>query len=112
MAMKDLTERTRGFNRNRPAWIAEFSLNRREIIRAELLSEVSGDYSISLRRWVRPDGGSLEPTQKGLGCSVKHLPALAALLNEALHRARTLGLMPPDERATAPTVVVKEAPDV
>jgi hypothetical protein len=94
--MKDLTKHTRGFNRNRPAWTAEFSLNRREIIRAELLSEVSGDYSISLRRWVRPDGGSPEPTRKGIACALRHLPRLAALVNEALHRARTLGLMPPD----------------
>jgi hypothetical protein len=94
MTMKDLTEHTRGFNRNRPAWTAEFSLNRREIIRAELLSEVSGDYSISLRRWVRPDGGSPEPTRRGLACALKHLPALATLLNEALHHARVKGLLP------------------
>jgi hypothetical protein len=92
--MKDLSEHTRGFNRNWPAWTAEFSLNRREIIRAELLSEVSGDYSIGLRRWVRPDGEPPQSTKRGLSCSIRHLPALAALLNEALHHARVKGLLP------------------
>jgi hypothetical protein len=91
--MKELAEQAARFNRN-SLWTADSIINSREFIRADLRFEVSGDQSISLRRWVRPDGELPQSTKRGLSCSIRHLPALAALLNEALHHARVKGLLP------------------
>jgi hypothetical protein len=97
--MKELAEHERGFNRNPSIWTEEFRINGREYIRAELCLEVSGDYSISLRRWIKADDGTSEPTKKGLACSIKHLPAIVGLMNKALQKARAIGLLRIDEGA-------------
>ena len=90
--MTELPEQAPHFNRTVPIWAEEFSLNSREVVRVEL-SEVNNRLIVNLRRWVRPDGEPARPTKKGLACAVKHLPGLAALLNEALRQARTKGLL-------------------
>jgi hypothetical protein len=94
LTMNELTERTASFNKN-TIWSAEFSLNGREIVRVEL-GKVNGTPIVNLRRWFRPDGEPPRPTKRGLACALKHLPDIAALVNEALRRARGLGLLPPD----------------
>jgi hypothetical protein len=76
-----------------PAWSGEHRLNQREAVRIEI-SDYRGQLIFDLRRCFYPDGEPPRPTKKGLACAVKHLPALAALLNEALHHARVKGLLP------------------
>jgi Transcriptional Coactivator p15 (PC4) len=73
----------------------EFALNGREVIRAEI-SSFNGRQIFNVRRWCRAEDGSIRPTPKGLACAIRHLPALAALLADALARARTSGLLPND----------------
>jgi hypothetical protein len=93
--MTGLPEQAPHFNRTVPIWAEEFSLNSREIVRVEL-GKVNGTPIVNLRRWFRPDGEPPRPTKKGLACALKHLPDIAALVNEALRRARGLGLLPSD----------------
>jgi Transcriptional Coactivator p15 (PC4) len=90
--MKELPEQATSFNENPPIWSAEFPLNGREIVRVEL-GKVNGTPIVNVRRWFRPDGELPRPSKRGLACALKHLPALAALLNEALHHARVKGLL-------------------
>jgi len=71
----------------------EFALNGREVIRAEI-STFNGRQIFNIRRWYRAEDGSIRPTKKGLACAIRHLPALVALLADALARARTAGLLP------------------
>src|SRR5262249_10833194 len=71
----------------------EFALNAREVIRAEI-SAFNGRQIFNVRRWNRAENGSIWPTKKGFACAIRHLPALAALLADALARARTSGLLP------------------
>jgi hypothetical protein len=73
----------------------EFALNGRDVIRAEI-SAFSDRQTFKVRRWYRAHGGSIRPTPKGLACAIRHLPAEAALLADALERARTSGLPPND----------------
>ena len=73
----------------------EFALNGREVIRAEI-SAFNGRQNFNVRRWYRAEDGSIRPTKKGLACAIRRLPALAALLADALARARTSGLLPND----------------
>jgi Transcriptional Coactivator p15 (PC4) len=100
LTMNELTERTASFNKN-TIWSAEFSLNGREIVRVEL-GKVNGTPIVNVRRWFTPPDGELaRPTRRGLAFALKHLPTLAALLNEALHHARVKGLLPTEEGADA-----------
>jgi hypothetical protein len=69
----------------------EFALNGREVIRAEI-SASNARQIFNVRRWYRAEEGSIRPTKKGLACAVRHLPAEAALLADALARARSSGL--------------------
>ena len=64
----------------------EFALNGREVI-----SAFNSRHIFNVRRWYRAHGGSIRPTPK-FACAVRHLPAEAALLADALARARTSGL--------------------
>src|SRR5271156_2000097 len=71
--------------------LVEFALNSREVIRAEI-DEFNGRTIKNLRRWFRANDGRMRPTPKGLACAIRHLPALADLISEALLRARENGL--------------------
>jgi hypothetical protein len=65
----------------------ELALNGREVI-----SAFNNRHIFNVRRWYRAHGGSIRPPPKGLACAVRHLPAEAALLVDALARARSSGL--------------------
>ncbi len=75
-----------------PIVIAEWPRNDREIVRVAL-DRLNGRFTIDLRSWWRDDGGNFRPGRDGLTLAVKHIPALADGLAEALRRARTFGLL-------------------
>jgi hypothetical protein len=54
-----------------------------------LLIANNGRSTIDIRRWSGED-----PRKRGLAFDVRHLPSVAALLNEALGQARAAGLLP------------------
>jgi hypothetical protein len=56
------------------------------------LSEYEGHILIDQRNWFTAQDGTLKPG-KGMACSVRHLPELAAALNKALIEARARGLL-------------------
>ncbi len=74
-----------------PIVIAEWPRNDREIVRIAL-DRFNGRFTIDLRAWWRDDSGIFRPG-RGLTIAVKHVPALANGLAEALRRARTYGLI-------------------
>lgn len=74
-----------------PIVIAEWERNKREIVRV-CLDLYNGRHTFSARAWWR-DGDELRPGKSGLTLSLKHLPACAEALAEALARARELGLL-------------------
>ena len=90
--MKELIERAISFNTNAPIWSAEFALNRRNSLRVEIVY-LKGSPILSLRCWFRPDGGPERPTRRGISFAIRHLPNVAAHLNEALSQARAAGLL-------------------
>jgi hypothetical protein len=97
MTIQDLTRHRTDFNREFPRgrcqakWSAEFPINKRDVMRAELLVEASGRSTIDIRRWSTT---SKNPTRRGVAFSVHHLPAILALLTDALSQAREEGLLP------------------
>jgi hypothetical protein len=91
--MEDLAERATSFNKNTPIWNAEFALNRRNSLRVEIVY-LKGSPIVSLRCWFRPDGGPARPTKRGICLAIRHLPNIAARLNEAMGQARAAGLLP------------------
>jgi Transcriptional Coactivator p15 (PC4) len=83
------TEATIGFVP--PAVVSEWQKNSREILRIRL-DAYKGQTVIDCRAWYgEPD--NLKAGRGGLTLSVKHLPALAAGLVEALDLARRHGLL-------------------
>jgi hypothetical protein len=77
-----------------PLVVAEWQRNSREIIRVALDS-YNGAPTIDLRAWWQDNEGNWRPGRSGLTLSLKHLPALADGLTEALQQARALGLIEP-----------------
>jgi hypothetical protein len=75
-----------------PIEIARFWKNRRGEAIVVGLSTNEGHVLIDQRTWFTAADGALTPG-KGLACSVRHLPELAAALNKALIEVRTLGLI-------------------
>lgn len=74
-----------------PIVIAQFEKNRRgEKIRVTLRT-YEGVPLIDLRTWY-PSGDELKPG-KGMTCGVRHLPALAQAVADALAKAKELGLV-------------------
>jgi hypothetical protein len=68
------------------------------------LGEYKGRRTIDVRKFYTPAGGEqMRRTPKGITLDVERLPALAALVNGALERARADGLLP-DEQQPANTV--------
>jgi hypothetical protein len=99
--MKKLVEHAPPCNRNlskgqaAPAWSGEHKINQREAVRIEI-SDYRGQPIFDLRRCFYPDSGPLRSTKRGLALAIRHLPHIAALLNEALGCARAAGLLPND----------------
>jgi hypothetical protein len=75
-----------------PAWSGEHKINQREAVRIEIL-DYRGQPIFDLRRCFYPDGGLLRPTKRGVALALRHLPGVAAMLNQALRQARALGLL-------------------
>lgn len=72
--------------------IAEWPKNDRENVRVAL-DEFNGHPVVSARLWFRADDGSMRPGKSGLAIGVRHLPALAKALNDALALATDKGLV-------------------
>lgn len=94
--MKHLAEQAAQHNKNtdkKTFWSGQHQLNQRETLQLTL-SEYRGKPTCDLRRWLDPGGGEpRRPTRKGVGCALKHLPALVTLFNEAMGQARAAGLL-------------------
>ena len=71
-------------------WSAEFPINQCELLRAELRQNKTHAV-LDLRRWFKQSTGSARSTERGFAISVQHLPAIEALICEALARAAGLG---------------------
>ena len=74
-----------------PIAVGQFQLNGKDTIRAEL-GDFNGTTVANFRKWF-DDDGTAKPTRKGIAFAVRHLPAFAALVNDALARARADGLI-------------------
>jgi|SRR5450631_1000150 hypothetical protein len=79
----------------KPVVVAEWELNKRESLRVEL-HEFKGTQLIGIRKWFVGSGGAMTPGKSGINLSLKHLPRLAAAVNDALSKAREDGLIPLD----------------
>jgi Transcriptional Coactivator p15 (PC4) len=75
-----------------PIWSGEHKINQREAVRIEI-SDYRGQLIFDLRRCFYPDGESPRPTKRGVALALRHLPGVAALVNQALRQARALGLL-------------------
>jgi hypothetical protein len=75
-----------------PIVVSEWARNNHEIIRV-VLDRYNNRETINLRSWWRDDDGTYKPGRSGLTLAIKHLPALAQGLADALQQARTLGLV-------------------
>jgi hypothetical protein len=79
-----------------PATIAEWQLNSRESVRVEL-HEFKGTKLIGIRKWFTAANGAMAPGKHGINLGLKHLPRLAAAVNDALLKAREEGLITADD---------------
>jgi hypothetical protein len=77
-----------------PIIIAEWQRNGREVVRVSL-DRFNNRNTIDIRSWWRDGSGTFRPGRSGLTLAVKHVPALADGLGDALQRARILGLIEP-----------------
>jgi hypothetical protein len=77
-----------------PIVVAEWQRNSREIVRVAL-DRFNNRETIDIRSWWQDSEGNWRPGRGGLTLAVKHLPALAEGLADALDRARALGLVEP-----------------
>jgi hypothetical protein len=75
-----------------PIEVAKFWKNRRGEAIVVRLSTYEGHDLVNLRSWYTAHDGELRPG-KGLACSVRHLPELAAAVTKALEKARALRLL-------------------
>lgn len=72
-------------------WSAEFPINTREFLRAELLLRKT-HVVLDLRRWFKPLDGTAQSTKRGFAISVRHLQAIAELIGAALAQASAASL--------------------
>jgi hypothetical protein len=75
-----------------PIIASKFSKNSREEVQVAL-SDYHGKTIVNVRVWFRGDDNEMRPGKSGLAMSVKHLPALAKALADALDQAREMGLV-------------------
>jgi Transcriptional Coactivator p15 (PC4) len=78
-----------------PVIIAQWELNSRESLRVEI-HEYRGTQLIGIRKWFAAENGVMAPGKHGINLSLKHLPRLAAAVNDALSKAREDGLITSD----------------
>jgi Transcriptional Coactivator p15 (PC4) len=76
-------------------WWTELQINACESLRAELRRHKTR-VTLDLRRWFKPPDGAAQPTGRGLAISVKHLPAIAKLIDATLAQASAAGLLSHD----------------
>jgi Transcriptional Coactivator p15 (PC4) len=79
--------------------IASWRRNQRETVQVALDSW-RGCPTIDVRTWYLAADNSLRPSKTGISLSVRHLPALAEALTDALIEAERRGLLP-DEGGAA-----------
>jgi len=79
-----------------PVIVAQWELNRRESVRVEI-HEFKGTPLICIRKWFAAADDTMAPGKQGINLSLKHLPRLAAAVNDALSTAREEGLITPDD---------------
>lgn len=72
--------------------VAEWPKNDRENVRVAL-DEFNGHPVVSARLWFKGEDGNLRPGKTGIAIGVRHLPALARALNQALDIATKQGLI-------------------
>jgi hypothetical protein len=77
---------------SQPIEIVKFWKNRKGEAIVVRLSPYEGHVLIDQRAWFMARDGTLKPG-KGLACSVRHLPELAAALDKAVAEARARGLI-------------------
>ena len=82
-----------------PVEIVKFWKNRKGEAIVVRLSPYEGHILIDQRAWFTAQDGTLKPG-KGLACSVRHLPDLAAALNKAVTEARARGLLDGEAEAS------------
>ena len=75
--------------------VAEIPKNSREVVRVTL-GQYRGGRNINLWPFYRDGAGNLRPGKRGLIIGIRHLPALAAALAQALDAARENGRLPPE----------------
>ena len=81
-----------------PVIISQFWRNRSgEAVRVQL-REYENKPLVDIRVHTVDATGVLQPTAKGISCSVRVLPELAKGLVKALARAREIGLLPGEEK--------------
>jgi hypothetical protein len=73
-------------------WSADFAINQRECLRAELRQHRT-HAAIDVRRWLRSPDGDLRATERGLALALRHLPAMKALIDAAVVQAQADGLL-------------------
>jgi hypothetical protein len=83
-------------NDSQPIVIAEWALNSRESLRVEL-HEYRGTQLIGIRKWFAGANGAMTPGKSGINLNLKHLPRLAAAVNDALSKAQEDGLIFADD---------------
>jgi Transcriptional Coactivator p15 (PC4) len=74
-----------------PIVIAEWDRNAGEVVRVAL-DLYKGRHTINVRVWYR-DGGEVKPSKSGITLAVRHLPAVADALANALLAAHDTGLL-------------------
>jgi hypothetical protein len=106
MTMHDLSDCLAHCNRNLPRgrstaiWSADFPINKREVMRVELVREPAGRSTVDIRRWNVPANGG-NSTAKGVAFDVRHLLPVVGLLNDLLRHVCDAGLLP-IERCSVP----------
>lgn len=81
-----------------PIQVAKFFKNRRKDVIVVALSTFEGRNLVDVRQYFQNERGQDRPTSKGVAMVVNRLPDLAKAVNQALAKARDLGLID-DEKA-------------
>jgi hypothetical protein len=89
-----------------PVIVTEWQRNSREIVRVAL-DRFNNRETIDIRSWWQDSEGNWRAGRGGLTLAVRHLPALADGLADALQQARVLGLIE-QPRAKDETAAVRQ----
>jgi hypothetical protein len=102
--MKDLAERAHARNKQSTSrcvttqdWSAEFPINQRELVRAEL-SLSKAHVTLDLRRRFKTTNGARQSTGRGVALSARHIASLAALVDAAAAQVQTTGMADAGDR--------------